>query len=66
MLSFDNIPHNVIMRGLRNVVADGNILNLVEAFLTAGVMEDGLTYPTTVGTPQGGVLAPQTILPKAG
>lgn len=55
---FDNIPHHVIMRGLRNVVADGNILNLVEAFLTAGVMEDGVTYPTTVGTPQGGVLSP--------
>jgi group II intron reverse transcriptase/maturase len=55
---FDNIPHDVIMTGLRNVVADGNILDLVEAFLTAGVMEDGVTYPTTVGTPQGGVLSP--------
>jgi group II intron reverse transcriptase/maturase len=55
---FDNIPHQVIMKGLRNVVADGNILNLVEGFLTAGVMEDGIIYPTTVGTPQGGVLSP--------
>ncbi len=55
---FDNIPHEVIMQGLRNVVADGNILNLVQAFLTAGVMEDGVRYPTTVGTPQGGVLSP--------
>lgn len=55
---FDNIPHEVIMTGLRNVVADGNILNLVERFLSAGVMEDGIIYPTTVGTPQGGVLSP--------
>jgi group II intron reverse transcriptase/maturase len=55
---FDMIPHEVIMAGLRNVVADGNILNLVEAFLKAGVMEDGVTHPTTVGTPQGGVLSP--------
>lgn len=55
---FDTIPHDVIMTGLRHVVADGNILNLVEAFLTAGVMEDGVTHPTTVGTPQGGVLSP--------
>ena len=55
---FDQIPHEVIMTGLRNVVADGNVLNLVEAFLTAGVMEDGVTHPTTVGTPQGGVLSP--------
>jgi len=55
---FDNIPHDVIMRGLRNVVADGNILDMVQRFLTAGVLEDGITYPTTVGTPQGGVLSP--------
>jgi group II intron reverse transcriptase/maturase len=55
---FDNIPHEVIMSGLRNVVADGNILNLVERFLSAGVLEDGIKYPTTVGTPQGGVLSP--------
>jgi group II intron reverse transcriptase/maturase len=55
---FDEIPHNVIMTGLRNVVADGNILNLIERLLSAGVMEEGVTYPTTVGTPQGGVLSP--------
>ena len=55
---FDKIPHEVIMTGLRNVVADGNILNLVERFLSAGVLEDGIKYPTTVGTPQGGVLSP--------
>ena len=55
---FDNIPHRVIMRGLTNVVADGNILRLVERFLTAGVMEDGVVRSTTLGTPQGGVLSP--------
>jgi len=55
---FDNIPFRVIMTGLRNVVSDGNILDLVQRFLTAGVMEDGVTFPTTVGTPQGGVLSP--------
>jgi len=49
---FDNIPHNIVLRGLRNVVADGNILNLVEKFLTAGVMEDGVVQTTTLGTPQ--------------
>ena len=58
---FDEIPHSVIMTGLRNVISDGNILNLVERLLSAGVMEDGVTYPTTVGTPQGGVLTPPTI-----
>ena len=39
---FDNIPHHVVMRGLSQVVADGNILNLVQKFLTAGVLEDGV------------------------
>jgi group II intron reverse transcriptase/maturase len=55
---FDQIPHAVIMRGLSNVIADGNVLDLVERFLRAGVMEDGVIHPTTVGTPQGGVLSP--------
>jgi group II intron reverse transcriptase/maturase len=55
---FDNIPHQVIMRGLANVVADGNILRLVERFLAAGVMEDGVVHSATPGTPQGGVLSP--------
>ncbi|MBP86967.1 MAG: hypothetical protein CMJ64_09665 [Planctomycetaceae bacterium] len=58
MASFDEIPHHVIMTGLRHVVADGNILNLIERLLSASVMEEGVTYPTTVGTPQGGVLSP--------
>lgn len=55
---FDNIPHHVIMTGLANVVADGNILDLTERFLKSGVMEDGVFKPTQIGTPQGGVLSP--------
>lgn len=55
---FDNLPHPVIMQGLSAVVADGNILRLVEKFLNAGVMENGVFKPTSVGTPQGGVISP--------
>jgi len=55
---FDNIPHSVIMTGLSNVVADGNILDLVERFLKSGVMDNGVFKPTTIGTPQGGVISP--------
>ena len=55
---FDNIPHCVIMEVVAAEIADGNILRLVEKFLTAGVMEDGAYKPTTVGTPQGGVISP--------
>jgi len=55
---FDNIPHPIIMKMVAAEVADGNILGLVEKFLNAGVMEDGVFSPTTIGTPQGGVISP--------
>lgn len=55
---FDNIPHRVIMAAIAEEVADGNILRLIEKFLKAGVMEDGKFAPTTIGTPQGGVISP--------
>lgn len=55
---FDHLPHRVIMEAVRAQVADGNILNLVEKFLRSGVMENGVFTPTTVGTPQGGVVSP--------
>jgi retron-type reverse transcriptase len=34
---FDNIPHKLIVDAVHAEVADGNILNLVEKFLAAGV-----------------------------
>jgi len=55
---FDNLPHAVIMEAVAAQVADGNILNLIERFLHCGVMEEGVFKPTTVGTPQGGVISP--------
>ena len=55
---FDNLPHAVIMTALRAEVADGNILDLIEKFLKAGVMEEGVFQPTRLGTPQGGVVSP--------
>ena len=55
---FNNIPHHVILSGVGELVADGNILYLVERFLRAGVIEDGVFTPTDVGTPQGGVISP--------
>lgn len=55
---FDNIPHAVIMAGVAAEVADGNILQIVERFLKAGVLEAGVLQPTRLGTPQGGVISP--------
>jgi len=55
---FDNLVHAVIMEAVAAQVADGNILRLIEKFLRAGVVEGGVFKPTTVGTPQGGVVSP--------
>ncbi len=55
---FDNIPHKLIVDAVAEEVADGNILNLIERFLAAGVMENGIFKPTSIGTPQGGVISP--------
>src|SRR6266550_3212641 len=55
---FDNLPQPVIMKAVAAEVADGNILRLIHKFLRSGVMENGVFKPTTVGTPQGGVISP--------
>lgn len=55
---FDNIPHKLIVDAVAEEVADGNILNLVKKFLAAGVLEHGVFKPTSIGTPQGGVISP--------
>ena len=39
-------------------VSDKRMLKLIRAFLTAGVMEDGLVSAVDEGTPQGGPLSP--------
>lgn len=57
---FDNIPHPLIVNAVAEEVADGNILRLIEKFLAAGVMDNGVFKPTTIGTPQGGAIAPPT------
>ena len=55
---FDNIPHKLIVDAVAEEIADGNILNLVKKFLAAGVLENGVFKPTSIGTPQGGVISP--------
>jgi RNA-directed DNA polymerase len=55
---FDNLPHKVMMDGLTELIADGSILDLIERFLKAGVIKDGVFHSTRMGTPQGGVISP--------
>jgi group II intron reverse transcriptase/maturase len=46
------------MSFVRARIADGRVLDLIEAFLKAGVSEHGSVHVPTEGTPQGGVLSP--------
>lgn len=55
---FDRISHQVTMSLVRARIADGRVLELIEAFLKAGVSEDGSVHVPTEGTPQGGVISP--------
>jgi RNA-directed DNA polymerase len=56
---FDTIPHLRLMALIKERVADGGVLALVERFLRAGVLERAKGWqPTERGTPQGGVISP--------
>lgn len=55
---FDNVQHRILVGLLRKRIADKDVLQLIEAFLKAGVMEGKLFHHTEMGTPQGGILSP--------
>ncbi|MDP2974997.1 MAG: reverse transcriptase domain-containing protein [Anaerolineales bacterium] len=54
---FDRVNHDRLMAKLAGRVSDKRMLRLIRAFLTAGVMENGLVSPVDEGTPQGGPLS---------
>jgi RNA-directed DNA polymerase len=55
---FDRVQHGILLQLVRQRIADQRILSLIEAFLTAGIMEDKHFHDTPEGVPQGGVLSP--------
>src|SRR5262245_61177153 len=55
---FGSIDHDKLLTWVAQRVADGRVLTLVERMLTAGAMQHGRLFPTTQGTPQGGVVSP--------
>jgi RNA-directed DNA polymerase len=55
---FDRVNHDILMSRIARKVTDKRLLKLIRAYLTAGVLENGLVSPTDEGTPQGGPLSP--------
>src|SRR5882762_8248559 len=55
---FDRVCHDKLMARIAARVSDKRMLKLIRAFLTAGVMENGLVSAVDEGTPQGGPLSP--------
>jgi RNA-directed DNA polymerase len=55
---FDTIPHSALLDRVREKVADGKVLRLLQAFLIAQVMETAKGWTPEEGTPQGAVVSP--------
>lgn len=55
---FDNVSHERLMEFLGRRINDPSFLFLIQRFLKAGYVEDGIRYETEEGTPQGGNLSP--------
>lgn len=55
---FDTINHNLLMKCLKQRIADPNFLRIIGRFLNAGIMEEGKYIKQDKGTPQGGIISP--------
>ena len=57
---FDNIPHETIIRQVKNKVVDQRVIQLTTKYLKTSSwdQEQNRTYDRTIGIPQGGVLSP--------
>ena len=55
---FDRVNHDVLMARVARYIKDKRLLKLLRAFLTAGLMQNGVVQRREEGTPQGGPLSP--------
>lgn len=55
---FDSIPHERLMKLVKERIADGRVLELIEAFLKQGILGEMESWSADEGTPQGGVISP--------
>ncbi len=55
---FDTLPHDRLMQVIRRDIADSRLLQLIEQFLQANIMEEASSWKPMMGAPQGAVLSP--------
>ncbi|WP_261628330.1 reverse transcriptase domain-containing protein [Escherichia coli] len=55
---FDRVNHDILMDRLARRIADKAVLRLIQRYLQAGIMADGVVMARDEGTPQGGPLSP--------
>ncbi len=55
---FDTIPHDRLMARLKEKIADGPVLSLIETFLKADILDGLKEWTPATGAPQGAVLSP--------
>lgn len=55
---FDRVHHQYLMRFIEHRMGDSNLLRVIQRFLKAGILEDGMFYASDEGTPQGGLVSP--------
>lgn len=55
---FDRVNHDILIDRLKKRIDDTGIIQLVRAYLNAGIMHNGIQVRREDGTPQGGPLSP--------
>ena len=55
---FDTVDQDRLINIIMRTIKDGDVVSLIRKYLSAGVMDKGVTKATEQGTPQGGNLSP--------
>ena len=55
---FDHVHHEHLMRFVEHRIRDSNLLRVIQRFLKAGILDNGVFCASDEGTPQGGLVSP--------
>jgi RNA-directed DNA polymerase len=55
---FDSIPHSPLLVDIGRYIADGRVMELIEAFLKQDILEEMKLWSPEKGSPQGAVISP--------